>query len=196
VKGFDGSGLSGSHALFEFGPGLFDRIEVRRVGRQVEQRCTASLDPVAYALDLVGAEVVHDYHVARPQLRAKHVVQVSQEDLAVGGGFDGHRGQHAVVVHRTQDGQHLPVAARHGIVDPFAARRPCIDAGHLRRDTTFVHVDQVFDRDTADLREELFAPPAVDFGVPLGGVERLFFSTRPSRFNVRHSCAIEMRWPA
>ncbi len=106
---FFGSCADGSESLLEFAPGLFDGVEVRRVGRQVEQRSPAGLDPLAYAVDLVGAEIVHDEDMAGPQLRAQHLVEIGEEDLTVCSRLDGHGSQHAAVVHGPQDGDDLPV---------------------------------------------------------------------------------------
>ena len=101
---------------------------------RVADRATkpGSLDAFTHAVDLMGAEIVHHHNVARPQLGTEHGFQIGEEDFAIGGRLDGHGGEHAVVVHRAQDGEHFPVPARYGIVDPFSARRPCIGAGHLR----------------------------------------------------------------
>ena len=171
MEGIDGSSLGRSHALFEFGPGLFDRIEVRRVGRQIEQGCPASLDTLAHAVDLVSAEIVHHEHMTGAQFWAEHVVEISEEHLAICGRLDGHGGEHAGVVHRAQDGQHFPVAARHGIVDAMSSRSTGIGAGHLCRNTAFIHINQVFRRDLIDLPEELFALLPVGFRIAFEGVK-------------------------
>jgi hypothetical protein len=99
------------------------------------------------------------------------LVQIGQEDFAVGGGFDSHGGHHALMVHYTQDGDHAPVSAGHGIVDAHPARRACIDAGHLRRDTAFVQINRAFQRNLAALANERFTALAVLFAVALLGVE-------------------------
>ena len=43
----DGSLLAVSHAVFDLGEGLLDRIEIRRVRRQVPQRCAGNVDEAA-----------------------------------------------------------------------------------------------------------------------------------------------------
>src|ERR1035441_5109185 len=64
-----GAGLGGAEQLFQLGPGLLDRIQVRRIRRQVEQFSSRSLDQLLDPGHLVGAEVVHYDHIAGPQLR-------------------------------------------------------------------------------------------------------------------------------
>ena len=91
--------------------------------------------------------------------------------------------------------KHLPVTAGYGIVNAFASLGPRIEPSHLRRNIALIHVDQVLGRDLDELIEELFALLTVGFGVALGGMERLFLSTRPSLPTTRHRWAIETRWP-
>lgn len=138
----------------------------------------------------MGTQVVHHDDVSVPQLRAQHLIEIGEEDVTVGGGFDGHRGQHAAVIHRAHDGKHLPVTAGHSIVDTLAARRTRIQPRHLRRNTALVQVNQVFRQDRADMLDERFTPLPVGFRVTLGGVDRLFLSRRSSFLSTRHNCVM------
>ena len=168
-----GHGSSGecAEAGFEFGPGFFDRVQIRRVGRQVEHGCPAGLDAFTYAVDLVCAEVVHDDHMTGTQLRAQHLVEEGQENVAVCGGLDGHGCEHAGVVHGAKDREDLPVAAGNPVADATAFRSTAVESRHLRRDAAFININQVFGRDRADGLEVDFAPVEVLFGVALNGME-------------------------
>ncbi len=188
IEGLYGACLHGSESCFELRPCLLDRIEVGRVGRQVEQGSSAGLDPLPYAGDLVGAEVVHHDDVSGSQLRAQHLVQVGEEDLAVGGGLDGHSGDDAVHAQRAQDGEHLPVAAGYVVAHSLASLGAAIEPSHLRRDAAFIQINQVFRSDRPDTCEEGLAAEEVLFRVALGGVQRLFFRHRPSFLSTRHNC--------
>lgn len=53
---------------------------------------------------------------------------------------------HAVVVHGAQDGEQLPVTSGHSIVHPLSTLCTGVRARHLRRNTAFIQVNQVFDR--------------------------------------------------
>ena len=64
MEGVDGPGLGFTEDLLEFGLGLFDKIRVGKIGRQVEQFCLTSLHALAYSVDLVGTEIIHHHHVA------------------------------------------------------------------------------------------------------------------------------------
>ena len=67
----------------EFGEGILDRVEVGTVGRQVEQRRAGGLDQRSHAWPLVARQVVHDHHVAWPQLRDENLLDVDLEGVAV-----------------------------------------------------------------------------------------------------------------
>lgn len=54
----DGSLLSQAHPVLDFGEGLFDRIEVGRIGRQVPEPRTSIADHLTDGDRLVGAEVI------------------------------------------------------------------------------------------------------------------------------------------
>ena len=82
--------LMSTKMLFELSPATFDGIEVGRIGWQGGEPGTGGLDPRADPLDLVSRQIVHDYHLARPELRAQHLFQIGEKDIAIGRGFDGH----------------------------------------------------------------------------------------------------------
>lgn len=129
----------------------------------------------------MGAEVVHHDDIAVSQSRTEHAVEIGEEDVGVRGSLDGHGGDHAAETHRAQDGQHLPVALGRAFVQPLATEAASEASRHADRDATFVNKDKPFRRNRQDRLVELGAPLAVGFGVALEGVERLFFSRRPSR---------------
>ena len=90
----------------------------------------------------MGAEIVHDQHIAWPEFGTENLVQEGKEDLTIRGCLDGHRGQHALVVHRAQDRDDLPVPTRHGIDDALSTKASAIEPGHLRGHAALVEVDQ------------------------------------------------------
>jgi len=66
LKGLDGSGGVLADMSLELGEGIFDRVEVGTVGRQVKQGGAARLDGTPDAGDLVGRQIVHDHDIAGP----------------------------------------------------------------------------------------------------------------------------------
>src|ERR1700679_393113 len=134
-------------SCLRFAQGFLDGVEVWRVGWEIEQCCSTGCDSLAYAGDLVRAEVVHDHHIARSQCWTENVVEVSEEYLGVGCRLDGHRGDHAAQAHRTQDGKDLPAALGRGLMHPHSARRSGVAPGHLSRDAAFIQEDHPLRRD-------------------------------------------------
>ena len=67
IQGFLGPGFGGTDEFFELGPGVFDGIQVGRIGRQVKQLCMAGFDPFAYPVRLMRRQVIHHHHVVGPQ---------------------------------------------------------------------------------------------------------------------------------
>ena len=80
---FDGSLMSGSHPVLDFGEGLLDRIEVGRVWRQVPESCSCGLDHLADGDRLVGAKIIHDDNVAGFERGDELLFDIGAEALAV-----------------------------------------------------------------------------------------------------------------
>jgi hypothetical protein len=171
VEGFAGACFGGAEQYFEFAPCFFDGVEVGRVGWQIKQIGTCSLDAFANALHLMRGEVVHDDQVSGLQLRAEDRVEVGEEDLGVGGGLDRHCGDHSADAHRSQDGEDFPVAFGRTFMHARSLQAACEAPRHLSRDATLIEENQLLRRGLADAGKILFAPDAVGFGVALGGVE-------------------------
>ena len=64
-EGVDGALCGLAQERLQFGEDLLDRVEVRRVRRQVEEAGASGLDRAADARDLVGRQVVEDDDIAR-----------------------------------------------------------------------------------------------------------------------------------
>src|ERR1019366_2041076 len=131
----------------------------------------ALLDPFAHSIDLMRTQIVHYDDVAHAQFWAQAVIQISEEDVAVGGLLDGHCGDDSACAECPQNGQHLPATVGRSFADASSAETARIEPRHRRGHTTFVQKNQAFRRDRAYFCNELFASLLVDFGVALGGVE-------------------------
>ena len=64
---FKGAFPGVSHPVLDLCEGLFDGVEVGRVGRQEPELCAGAADRLADRSFLVASEVVEDDDVARPQ---------------------------------------------------------------------------------------------------------------------------------
>src|SRR6202140_1764194 len=75
----------------ELGKGIFDRIEVGTVGRQIVEFCAAGFNSLPDAGDLVGGEIVHDDDVAWAQGWRQHLSDPGQEAHSVHRTVQKHR---------------------------------------------------------------------------------------------------------
>src|ERR1700731_4709680 len=62
----------------EFAIGQLDRIEIRRILRQVTYRCSRFLNCLLDARDLVGSKVVHDDNVVAAQCWDQALLNIGQ----------------------------------------------------------------------------------------------------------------------
>lgn len=146
----EGAGFESAEALFELGPALLDWVEVGRVRRQIEQRCSGRTDEFLYAGDFVRSEIVHHHNLSGLELRTQNVLQISEKDVAIGGRLNHHRAHPAGKTDGTQHRQGAPVACGNSFVDTLTAHRPPIPPGHFRCDPAFVEENEA-------LRIDLFA---------------------------------------
>ena len=79
----DGALLSLPHPVFDLGECLLDRVEVRRVWRQVPEPGASSLDHLPDSFRLVASEIVENDDVAFAQGWQEKVLHISAEAFAV-----------------------------------------------------------------------------------------------------------------
>jgi hypothetical protein len=157
--------------VFEFRPSQFDGIQVGGIGWQVQQFGSRRLDQLPPPAHLVGAEVVHDHHVARVQRRAQHLFHLGKKDVSLRGFLDGHGRQQAAQAQGAADGQDLPMALGSPFRHPLPAAGAGLAAPHLRGHSALIKKNQPLRRDLADGWLEGPAPLLVRFRVPFAGVE-------------------------
>ena len=171
LEGGDGAGLERAQLLFDLCPALFDRVKVRRVGWQVTKCGSGSFDEVAYAVDFVRSEVIHDDQLTGLQLRTQDVFEVSSEDVTIGGRFDRHRSHPSGNADRSQYGQCPPASGRNSFFNARPVQRTSVTPRHFRGDAALVNEDELR---RIDLSGFLLPEPALAFDsltVLLGGVE-------------------------
>jgi len=131
-----------SEKRFQLGKGEFDRVEVGRIGRQIEEAGTNGLDALAHAGDLVRGEIVDDDGIAGPEAWDEAAVEVGEEDVAIHRPVDDERGDDAVLAQPADEGGDLPMAVRDAADQALAARAPAADGGHVRTRPGLVDEDQ------------------------------------------------------
>src|SRR3712207_5594596 len=105
---------------------LFDGIEVRGVGWQVQQLAAALLDQLSDPRAFVGRKVVHDHNLTLLERRSQHPLKVSLEDLAGGRTLHRQRRSHPLDAHAGEQRHVRSPVARDGAACPLSASRPGI----------------------------------------------------------------------
>ena len=165
---------------------FLDRIEIGRIGWQIQQPCAGGLDQLAHTGYFMRGQVIHHHAVPRAELRAQHLLQVGQEHISVRGCLDTHRGHPTRHRHGAQQRERAPAPGRHGVAQASPADGASPQPGHLRGDPTFIQENQVCRIDLLASLQPVRALETAPFGVLLGGVERLFFSRRPRLLSTIH----------
>ena len=108
----------------QFGKRLFDRIEVRAIGRKKAQQSARLLDRGAHLGLFVGSEIVKHDDIAWPQRGHQHLLNVGTKRGVINRPIEhGGRGQGGGA-ERSDDGVRLPVAARRVIADARPPKTP------------------------------------------------------------------------
>src|SRR5688572_25080077 len=79
AQGLVGARLGTAERLLDLQESVLDRVEVRRVGRQVAEPGAARLDGSSRPPAVVGAEVVGDDDLTRPERGHENVADVALE---------------------------------------------------------------------------------------------------------------------
>ena len=119
----------GTPPRFAFRPSRFDRVQVRRVGGQIQSAAASGFHGLPHPGHLMRPQVVHDDHLAGPQVGAQEVLHLGPEHVTIGGRRHGHGHQDALQGDCAQDRQHLPTALRHAINDPLCTGCTAIAPG-------------------------------------------------------------------
>jgi hypothetical protein len=192
LQRIDRSEFAPAEFVLDFREDLFDRIEVGTVGRQEEHAGISGLHRFDHAAHFVRLQVVEDEDVARAELRGQFLLNVFQEEFAIEGTVDNHRGEEPVEAEGSNEGGGFPVAVGHEIEYPLIGRPPAVEAGHRGVAEGFVEENEATG---IDPRREDFPEGAVgdDIGpVLLGGMDRLFFRLSFSSWRAFHRLEMEV----
>ena len=141
-EGAHSAGTGFAQVRFEFGEELLDRVQVRRVGRQIQQYRAGLPDGFLHSTDLVAAEIVQDDDVTWLQCWNQHATCIGQKHRAIHRPIGDHGGDQAVLAEATHEGCRLPVTVGHGTHAAATSRRPATTPHHVRGRPGFVDKDQ------------------------------------------------------
>jgi len=127
----DGAFCGFAQVGLKLGKGLLDGIEVRTVGRQIEQARAGRLDHLAHGRILVAGQVVHDHDVSEAEFGHEHLVDIGVECVAVDRPVEHHRCDHACAAQAGDEGGGLPVPVRYASAQTFAASAAAVPTSHV-----------------------------------------------------------------
>lgn len=117
---------------FEFAERHLDRVQVRRIGRQISKVRAAPFDRLSHAGDLVSRKVIHDDGLFALEGRSQTLFDIIKERLSVHRPIDDPRGRQSVVAQPGHERDCLPVPERHAADQALAARATPAQSRHLR----------------------------------------------------------------
>ena len=117
-------------------------VEVGRVRWKIAQGCAGCLDRFAHAIDLVGAQVVHEDDVVFVERRCKNLLDIGEERRAIHGAVDDVGRSDAIDAQRGNERHRLPMAMRHLRNQALAARTAPVVADHLGGDRCLIDEDE------------------------------------------------------
>jgi hypothetical protein len=138
----EGAESFAAEAGFHLREGLFDRIEVGTVRREVEGPDVVLGQEIPDGDHFVGGEVVHDNEVTGFQFGDQDLAEVSEEVGSGQGAVDHHRSAEPGQPQAAEEGGGGPAAFGHGIDDALADRSPTVEPGHRRGAEGLVEEDE------------------------------------------------------
>src|SRR5215475_6919641 len=133
----------------------FDGVEVWRVLRQVSQFCSAGLDSLLHAGDLVEGNVVDDDDVPPSKSRSQTLFDISEECVSVHGSLDYHRGYDTGSTKACNECQRFPAPHRNLADKAFSAWAPTVGTDHVGGDGGFIDKYKA-----SGVKQPLLADPA------------------------------------
>ena len=119
-----------------------NRVEVGRVGRQVEQPGASRFDGGADRWAPVRGQVIHDHDIAAMQTGYQHLFDIGEEGDAGHRPVEHHRRAEPIAPQGGDKRGGFPVAERRFGEEPTAARRAAVKPGHLGAGAGLVDKDE------------------------------------------------------
>jgi len=116
---------------FEFAERHLDRIEVRRVLRQILHRCAKSFDNLLHAGNFVGREVIHHHDIVALEHRRQALLHIGHESWSIDRSIDDHRGHHLVMPQGSDECDRLPCSLRNMAEQSLATRTTSPETDHI-----------------------------------------------------------------
>ena len=172
--GFDGSFGGLAEQQLELGEDLLDRVQVGRVGRQVQQLGPDGADGAANGGTFVTAQVVHDDNVARGERWYEELLDPGGEAEAIDRAIEDAWRLDPIMPERGQKGQCPPMAEGRAGNQLLATWCPSADWRHVGLGPSLIDEDETPGIKPALILLPLLAP-ARDLRPQLFDGEQCFF---------------------
>jgi hypothetical protein len=154
---------------------LFDRVEVRRIGRQIDCHSVRGLNRLRDASDFVGCEVIHEDDVTAVERRGQTSFNIGAEDLSIERTIDHEGGHDCVMAQAGYQSDRLPMAMRNQADQTFTAGTTAVQPHHVGAGGRFINKHQ-----PSRIKQKLLTPPAATcaghvWPLLLRGAQALFF---------------------
>jgi len=114
----------------EFAEGQFDRVEVRRILRKINQRRARSFDGLRDPGDPVHRQIVHEHDLAAFEGRDEALLHVGEKHRPVHGSFEHKRCGHCALPQAAHERDCFPMSLRRVVDEPFATRSTAAQPHH------------------------------------------------------------------
>ena len=131
-----------SQECFEFGEQHLDRVEIRRVLRQILQRCAGSFDGFFDAGNFVCGQIVDHHDVAAPERRCQALFDISYERHSVDRPVEDHWRRHPIVPQGSHERDHLPCSLRNVADQSLATQATPPEPDHIHGEPGLVDKHQ------------------------------------------------------
>ena len=152
----------------------FDWVEVWRVLRQESQFCSAGLNCLLRAGDLVEGDVVGDDDVPPPESRDETLLDLSEDCFSIHSSLDHHRGHDTGIAEASDECQRFPMSHWNLANKAFPARAPTVGTDHVGGDGSFIDKYKASGVKQPLLADPTSALPRHVFSVSLCGAQAFF----------------------
>ena len=170
----EAAGVGLSQQRLELGERLFDRVQVRTVGRQIEQLGAHRADRSADRWVLMAGQIVHDHDVAWSEGWDQELLQPGEETLGVDRAIQDAGRDDAVPSQSGHEGECLTRAVRHFADQTLTSGAATMQAGHVGLHPGLIDEDQT-GRSNLALPLMPLAPSAGDVSAILLAGAQAFF---------------------
>ena len=139
----------------EFAEDLFDRVEIRRIRRQINCHGVRGLDRFRCAGDFVGWKVVHDDDVTTAERRGQTSFDIGEKYPSVHWPINHEGGHDCVMAQAGYQRAGFPMSMRNATHQPFTAQATAPQPHHVGAGGGFVDEYQ-----PGRVEHELLSPPA------------------------------------